>query len=94
MLDLSHEVGTILGIADRSGRNYVRSLDLHVIDQQSETVQSSQCLAATFFWKSFGAIHARTKPREDLLVEDGRRNTRRAGIDHEPHRVRADVDDR
>jgi hypothetical protein len=47
-LDLADEFVTVLGIADRGGRDDVCARDLHMVDQQAEAAKRGERLFARF----------------------------------------------
>jgi hypothetical protein len=65
-----------------------------VVDQQAETPKRRKRLLAPGWVEVPRPVEPGAEAGEHFLVEDGRRNTRRPGIDDESDRVRPDIDDR
>ena len=93
-LDLAHEFGAVGGVAHGGGRDDLRLLDLHVVEQQPEALSAASALSRASFGKAAGPLEPGAEAGQHLFVEDRRRDPRRPGIDDEPDRVRPDVDDR
>ena len=84
----------VLGVAARGGGDRPQLSDVHALAQRAKTPQRSQRLLDRIGRQQAGGLHLAAEAGEHLLVENRRRAAREAFVDHEPHGVRADVDDR
>ena len=93
VLGLGDEGLAVLGVpAGRRGdRPELRNL--HAVAQGAKAPQRAERLLDRVGGEQPGGLHLASEPRQDLLVEDRGRAAGEALVDHEAHRVRADVDD-
>ena len=68
--------------------------DLQAIAQRAKAPQRRERLLDRVRGQQAGRLHLAAEARQHLLVEDRGRAAGEALVDHEPHRVRADIDDR
>ena len=84
----------VAGVAAGRGRNGEALRHAHAVAQRAEALERAERLVNSVGGQESGRVHLAAKPGQYLLVEDRRRAAREALIDHEPHRVRADVNHR
>src|SRR5262245_1666649 len=83
----------IAGIAAGRGRDHPQARYVDAVAQRAEAAQRRERLVDRILRQEAGRLHLAAEPGEHLLVEDRGRAPGEALVDHEPHRVRADVDD-
>ncbi len=93
-LGLGDEGLAVLGVAAGRGRDRPDLRHVHAVAQGAKAPQRRQRLLDRVGGQQAGRLHLAAEAGEHLLVEDRRRAARETLVDHEPHRVRADVDDR
>ena len=90
---LGDEGLAVLGVAAGRGREHPDLVHLDAVAERAEPAQRRQRLVDRIGGQQPGRLHLAAEPAQHLLVEDRRRAARQPLVDHEPHRVRADVDD-
>jgi len=76
------------------GRNHEQLRNLDPIAQHAKPAQRGQRLVHRIGGQQPGRLHLAAEPAQHLFVEDGRGTAGQPLIDHQAHRVRANVDDR
>ena len=89
----SNELRTVVGVAAGSRGNAPYPLHARGVAQRAEAAQRIERLLHRVGGEQPGRLHLASEAGEDLLVEDRGRRARQPLVDHEAHRVRADVDD-
>ena len=94
LLGLGDEVRAVPGVAAGGGREHPQPLDPHRVAQRAEALERAERLVDRVGGEQALGLHLAAEAGERLLVEQRRRAAGQALVDHEAHRVRADVDDR
>jgi hypothetical protein len=81
-------------IAASGGRQHPQPLHLHGVAERTEPLKRYERLLHRVRGQQTLGLHLAAEAGECFLVEQGRRASGYALIDHEPHRVGADVDHR
>ena len=87
------EGAAVLGVAACGGRNRQNSLHAHGRAQRPVAFERRQRVLDRVGGKKAGRLHLAAEAAQRLFVEERRRAARERLVDHEAHRVRADVDD-
>ncbi len=92
-LGVGDEGPAIGGVAAGGGRDHEQLRNLDPIAQQAEPAQRGQRLLDRIGRQQPGRLHLAAEPAQHLFVEDRSGAAGQSFVDHQPHRVRADVDD-
>ena len=90
----AHEVGAVGGLAHRRGRNHPDGSHMHVVEQSAEALQRPDRARSSLGRKRLAPTDSLAQAGQHFLIVQSVARPRRPGIDHQPHRVRSDVDDR
>ncbi len=88
------EIGAVPGIATGSRRNGVDSAHFHEPTQGVKPPQRGERLGDRVGCKQAGTLDLPAETTQRLFVEDRNEASRQRLVNHEPNRVRANVDDR
>src|SRR6202043_2038522 len=88
------EGSAVLGVPAGGGGNHPKPRYIEPVAQGAETCERGKRLLDRIAGEKSGGLDLATEPCEYLFVEDRRRASGKALIDHEANRIRADVDDR
>ena len=91
-LGLSDELGTVLGFARRRRGDRLDPGHAHLVDQRAKAAERPQRTRHSIGAKPPSGGNRAPEAAQHLFVEQRGGRPRRALIDHEPHRVRTDVD--
>ena len=94
LLGRGDELLAVAGIAAGRRRHHPEPLHPHGVAQRAEALERRQRLLHRIGGQQPFGLHLAAEARERLLVEQRRGTSRYALVDHEPHRVRADIDHR
>ena len=83
----------VLGVTTGGGGDRQNFLHAHGRAQRPVALERGQCLLDRISGEQSGRLHLAAEPAQRLLVEQRRRTAGEAFVDHEPHRIGADVDD-
>ena len=92
-LGLGDEVGTVGGVAAGGGRNRIDAADPLDPAQRAKSSQRRQRFGDRVLGQQPGALDFAAEPTQRLFVEHGGEAARQRLVDHQTHRVRADIDD-
>ena len=84
----------VLGVAAGGGGNAEHAADLQGVAQRAKARQRRQGLGHRIGRQQPGRLHLAAETGQHLFVENRRRTAGQALIDHEAHRIRADIDHR
>ena len=93
-LGFGNESLAVLGVSARRGGDRPQLRDVHAVAQGAKAPQRRKRLLDRVGGQQAGGLHLPPESGEHLLVEDRGRAARETFVDHEPHRVRPDIDDR
>ena len=88
------ERGPVGGVADRLGAHDVEFRDAHRVGDRAKPAQRLDGAAKSVRRDRAGLCEPFAEPAERFFVEARQRRARELVIDDQPHRIRADVDDR
>ena len=91
-LGLRDECGPVFGIPAGRGGDAEHTPDLEVVAQRTEAPQRHQGLGHGVGCQQPGGLNLPSEPGQHLLIENRRRAAGLALIDHQAHRIGADID--
>ena len=91
--DFGRQRGAVRGAAHRLGRGHVELSDAHRLGDGAEPANGLDRPAEAVGRNRAGLSQTLGKPAKRFLVEPRHRRAAKLVVNHEPHRIRSDVDD-
>ena len=92
-LGLGDEDLAVLGVAAGGSRDRQDLASLQAVAQRAKASERRQRLLDRIGGQQSRRLHLTAEPAQYFLVEDRGRTAGQPLVDHQPHRVRADIDD-